>query len=179
MSVERLTDERIFDYLDGNLSAEERQAVEWLIALSEENRALVGQYRELYGQLGTRQVYSVPPSFEHAVLEQIEMARRQRRWFTRLTAAALAACGTAAVLILGSMLDLSPVAAWLVQMLPELPSAADVASVCTESAQACGAVIGSLGSGSALFAFAGAILVGFHMLDSALVRSHFRSMSES
>lgn len=126
MSVVRLTDEQVFDYLDGNLSPEERQAVEWQIALSDYNRKLVEEYRALYGRLETREVYSMPPSFEQSVLDQIAICRKQSRWFSRLTVTAVTAFILAAGFVLYRTGDFSELAGWLMLLSFETPSLASV-----------------------------------------------------
>lgn len=179
MPVERLTDEMVLEYLDGNLSEKDRQAVEWAIALSEENRRLVAEYRALYGHLGTQQVYSMPPNFEHAVLDQIAIARRQSRWFTRLTIAAVATFVIAAGIVLSTIIDISPVATWLVQWSLLLPGSAEVLELFLSVVSSIAGFFSQLGIGAALFGVAGAILVLFHMLDAAVLGARYRGPAGS
>lgn len=174
MSVVRLTDEQVFDYLDGNLSPEERQAVEWQIALSEENRKLVEEYRALYGQLETPEVYSMPPSFEQSVLDQIAISRRQSRWFSRLTIAAVLAFVIAAGIVLYRAIDFEPLAGWLMQLSFEAPSLSGLTTGTTAIFADVGRFVAGLGFNAALFTVAVAVVALFHLLDSALIGARFR-----
>lgn len=174
MSVERLTDEQILDYLDGNLSEKERQQVEWSIALSDENKKLVQEYHALYGQLSQHEVYSFSPRFEHAVLEQLAISRRQGKWFSRLTAATVGAIVIASGVVLAGMLDMTPLIVFVVRLMGIASSFALPTEGFLSIIHSAAGFVGDNGDGVALFVVAGAILMLFHILDRVLLGALYR-----
>ncbi|MBD3403309.1 hypothetical protein GF420_10475 [candidate division GN15 bacterium] len=177
MSVARLTDEQIQDYLDGNLTGEELRQVERMIAFNPENRRMVEEYQALFGHLEDSAVYSLPPSLEHSVLEQVSMERRQSRWFGHLTVAAVGVFSVAVLVTLAMLIDLRPLVTWFTERALLLPDLSELTTPFYSMIDRLAAFAVEHQTSFALVSVAVGILMLFSSLDSLLLGWRIRRVT--
>jgi hypothetical protein len=109
MSLDFLKDEEIQAYLDGDLTAEEINQVEFKINLNEENRHKYEQYLKIYNLLKESPEPSVSPSFIDKVMTAIP-AKTKASIFSMYREIWLALAGMVVSLgVLSLVIDLRPV----------------------------------------------------------------------
>jgi anti-sigma factor RsiW len=119
-------DDRLSAYLDDELDAAERQAVESYVAASPEWRAELDEVAWVRDTLRSLPVHEAPPGFwEGALAPEMAQARaRRRRGVPRIAGLGAAAAAVAAVVTTAALLVPSPD-----RVTPKVPALADTHAV--------------------------------------------------
>ena len=173
MSIKRLTDSIVQDYLDGNLDSASRAEVEVLFEQDENGRALCEQYGILHRALAEDEGFALPAGFAERVSAMAAGAEGRIGWSNWLTVFALVVAGALAVFTLDVFVDWQVLWSKFTGMPSMNDSLLHIRSIVVTPVEA---FIARLNGGFAFLVAAGLILTIIKSLDVAVFRSRYKKL---